>query len=66
LEDDWTVFTLSLGNPLGPDQGKVPALLRSLADTIEAKGAIEVLDITFSHAQTVMGDDLTMTVYYAR
>ena len=66
LDDDWSVFHFSLGNPFGPDEGNVAKLLRSLADTIEAKGDIQVMDITFFHKPTVLGDDLQMTVYYTR
>ena len=66
MNDDWPIFHFSLGNSLGPDQGNVSALLRSLADNIDTKGAIDVIDITFSNKPTVHGDDLTMTVYYAR
>lgn len=66
MNEDWSIYQFSLGNPSGPDEGDVAKLLRSLADVIEAKGAIDIVDITFFHKPTVLGDDLQMTVYYTR
>jgi len=68
-EDDrqeWTIFHFSQSNPGGPGQGDVPALLRRVADSVEALGEVIVEDITFSTEPTDEERDLTMTVYYDR
>lgn len=64
--DQWTINHFSQSNPAGKGQGFVPALLRRVADSIEALGDVNVQDITFSSQVTGEEDDLTMTVYYHR
>jgi hypothetical protein len=64
--DQWTIHHFSQSNPTGIGQGFVPALLRRVADSIEALGDVDVQDITFSSEVTGEEDDLTMTVYYHR
>jgi hypothetical protein len=64
--DEWTVFHFSQSNPSGRGQEDVPALLRRVADSVEALGDVTVQDITFSTKVTADERDLTMTVYYHR
>jgi hypothetical protein len=45
--DPYSIFHFAQGNPQGSHQGDVPALLRRVADSIEALGAVKVQDITF-------------------
>jgi hypothetical protein len=47
-------------------QGDVAALLRRVADSIEALGDVTVEDITFSSEPTADERDVSMTVYYHR
>ncbi|MBT2503563.1 hypothetical protein [Curtobacterium sp. ISL-83] len=61
---DWTINHFSLSNPAGDGQGDVPALLRRLADNLEALGDVNVQDITFASDVSDGEDDLTMTIYY--
>ena len=56
----------SQSNPDGPGQGNVPALLRRVADSIDALGDVVVHDITFRSEATADEDDLMVTVYYER
>lgn len=65
-DDGWTISHFSQSNPAGAGQADVPALLRRVAESIEALGDVDVQDITFSSAATGTEDDLTMTVYYNR
>lgn len=44
----------------------MPALLRRVADSVEALGDVQVEDITFTSVPTDAEDDLTVTVYYHR
>ncbi|MET9630653.1 hypothetical protein ABZX92_24595 [Lentzea sp. NPDC006480] len=60
----WTAFHFSQSNPAGRGQGDVSALLRRVADTIDALGEVEIMDITFKATPTESEDDLTMTVHY--
>ncbi len=64
--DEWTIRHFAQSNPTGHGQGFVPALLRRVADSIEALGDVDVQDITFSSEVTGEEDDLTMVVYYHR
>jgi hypothetical protein len=64
--DKWTMFHFSQSNPTGTGQGDVPALLRRVAESIEALGPVLVEDITFSSEPTADERDLCMTVYYHR
>lgn len=62
--ESWTVRHFSQGNPEGPGQDDVSALLRRVADSIEALGDAAVLDITF-RTETVGDEDWpSMTVYF--
>ncbi|MDA0160473.1 hypothetical protein OM076_09360 [Solirubrobacter ginsenosidimutans] len=64
--DQWSVFHFSQANPEGDGQDDVPALLRRVADTIEGRGAIDVMDITFEKEITAEGPWPSLTVYYDR
>jgi hypothetical protein len=64
--DRWTIFNFSQSNPSGEGQGDVAALLRRLADSLDALGDVQVQDVTFSSQVADGEDDLTMTVYYHR
>jgi hypothetical protein len=64
--DEYTIFNFAQSNPSGERQGLVPALLRRVADSIEALGDVQVQDITFHSEVTGEEDDLTMIVYYHR
>ena len=66
MADDYTISHFSQANPKGLGQGDVSALLRRVADSIDALGDIDVQDITFSTEVTAEEDDLHMTVYYHR
>jgi hypothetical protein len=58
------ILNFSISNPSGDGQGFVPALLRRMADAIEAEGDVDVQDLTFQSEVTDGEDDLTMTVYF--
>lgn len=63
----WTVEHFSQANPVGQDQGSAPALLRRVADTIDALGPVKVQDVVFHAELAEDGRDWpTMTVYYNR
>jgi hypothetical protein len=64
--DKWTIFHFSQSNPDGEGQGDVAALLRRVADSLDALGDVIVEDITFSSEPTGDERDLTVTVYYHR
>jgi hypothetical protein len=65
MPESWTVRHFSLGNPKGPDQGDVPALLRRVAQDIEARGDIRIQDITFGNDEvTEDGVWPHVTVYF--
>jgi hypothetical protein len=64
--DRWSIFHFSISNPTGPGQGDVAKLLRSVADSLETLGDIQVGDVTFDSQPTAEEDDLTVTVYYHR
>jgi hypothetical protein len=63
-EERWSMFHFSQSNPAGTGQGDVAALLRRVADSIEALGDVDVHDVVFHSEVTDGEDDLTMTVYY--
>jgi hypothetical protein len=57
----WTVEHFSQANPAGEGQGDVPALLRRVADSIDALGEIEVQDLvlhTHTDFDTAAGFDV--------
>ncbi|MGH3071067.1 MAG: hypothetical protein ACRDNB_02205 [Gaiellaceae bacterium] len=64
--DRWSIFHFSKSNPAGRGQGDVAALLRRVADSIDALGDVDVQDITFHSEVTECEDDLTVTGYYHR
>jgi hypothetical protein len=62
----WTVEHFSQANPAGAGQGDVPALLRRVADSIEALGEIEVQDLVLHTEVTADGGWHSLTVYFHR
>ncbi|TDB69905.1 MULTISPECIES: hypothetical protein [unclassified Micromonospora] len=64
LPDPYTIRHFSQGNPAGPTQDDVPALLRRLADTIEDLGPVWIQDIVLHNEITAEGDYYSFTVYY--
>jgi hypothetical protein len=62
----WAVEHFSQANPAGKDQGDVPALLRWVADSIEALGEVEVQDLVMHTEVTETGDRHSLTVYFHR
>ena len=60
------MFHFSQSNSDGPGQGDVAALLRRVADSVEALGDVRVEDITFASEVTADERDISMTVYYHR
>jgi hypothetical protein len=64
---DWPVFHFAKANPAGPDQDDVPALLRSVADSIEKLGDIDVSDICLHDDFDADGEPSpSVVVYYWR
>jgi hypothetical protein len=62
----WTVEHFSQANPAGESQGDVPALLRRVADSIDALGEVEVQDLVL-HTEVTEGRDWhSLTVYFHR
>jgi hypothetical protein len=59
-----TVYHFSQANPFGPGCDSAPALLRRVADSIEALGPMEIQDIVIHSEITEHGDQLAATVYY--
>ncbi len=64
--DHWSVYHFSQANPAGPGQSDVSALLRRVADSIDARGDIEVQDLVMHTEVTADGDWHSITVYYHR
>jgi hypothetical protein len=62
----WTVEHFSQANPAGEGQGDVPALLRRVADSIDALGQVEVQDLVLHTEVTENGDWHSLTVYFHR
>lgn len=62
--DRYVICHFSQGNPAGPGQDNVPALLRRVADTIEQLGAVEVQDIVMHTEVDRYGYSHSLTVYY--
>jgi hypothetical protein len=60
----WTMHHFSRSTPKGPEQGDVPALLRSVADSIEKLGNVEVYDLILHNEITEDGHWPSVTVYY--
>ncbi|MFF8812309.1 hypothetical protein [Streptomyces pactum] len=59
-----TVRHFSLANPAGPGCDSVPALLRRLADAIEALGPAEIQDVVIESEMTEHGPWRSGTVYF--
>ncbi|MFI8368217.1 hypothetical protein [Streptomyces sp. NPDC085466] len=59
----WTVRHFSRANPAGPECDSVPALLRRLADSVEALGPVEVQDVVIAAEVTEHGPWWSGTVY---
>ncbi|RHA40069.1 hypothetical protein [Cellulomonas rhizosphaerae] len=64
--DDWTISHFSQANPEGEGQDDVAALLRRVADTIEALGRVDVQDVVLHQDLTGGEDRPSLTVYYVR
>lgn len=65
VTDSWQIRHFSQSNPAGQGQGDVPALLRSLAGSIEQLEDVEVQDIVFHNETDDEGRSYpTMTVYF--
>jgi len=62
----WTVEHFSQANLSGPKQADVPLLLRRVAGSLEALGAVDVQDITFHTEVTADGPWHSITVYFDR
>ncbi|MFE4515154.1 hypothetical protein ACFRMQ_13320 [Kitasatospora sp. NPDC056783] len=62
--ESWTIRHFSQANPAGPGCDSVPALLRRLADSIEALGPVEVQDVVFESETTEHGPWRSGTVYF--
>ncbi|MDY0811255.1 hypothetical protein [Kitasatospora purpeofusca] len=62
--DSWTIRHFSQANPAGPGCASVPALLRRLADSIEALGPVEVQDVVIESEMTEHGAWRSGTVYF--
>ncbi|WP_261565465.1 hypothetical protein [Frankia gtarii] len=64
VRDRWTVHHFSQANPAGPGQDDVGALLRRVADSIDALGDVEVQDLVMHAEATADGSWHSITVYY--
>ncbi|MEV5817704.1 hypothetical protein AB0L22_00835 [Micromonospora haikouensis] len=66
---DWGCNYYSIGLPLGEGQGDVAALLRHVADSIDAlraDGSVEVLGLNYSAGEVnEFGEWPRMVVFYA-
>jgi hypothetical protein len=62
----WTVEHFSQANPAGEGQSDVPALLRRIADSIDALGEVEVQDLVLHTEITEDGDWHSLTVCFHR
>lgn len=60
----WTIRHFSQSNPAGPGCDSMPALLRRLADSIEALGPVEVQDVVIGAEITEHGPWRSETVYF--
>jgi len=62
----WIVEHFSQANPAGQGQGDVPALLRRVADSVDALGEVEVQDLVMHTEITEDGSWHSLTVYFHR
>ena len=65
-DEPWTAEHFSLGNPDGPGQDDLPALLRRVADELEQLGHVDVQDLVLHPETNEFGDCHSMTVYFHR
>ncbi|GIH93777.1 hypothetical protein ACFFMN_16505 [Planobispora siamensis] len=63
-QNTWTMRHFSRANPKGPEQGDVPALLRSVVDSIEELGNVEIYDLIMHNEITEDGHWPSITVYF--
>ncbi|WP_029900806.1 hypothetical protein [Nocardia brasiliensis] len=63
---EYSALHFSQANPRGPEQGDVPALLRTIAATLEELGQVSVQDLVLHNEVTAEGDWPSVTVYYTR
>jgi len=64
MTESWTCRHFSQSNPVGPGQGDVPALLRRVADSIEALGDVQVQDLVLHTDVNEDGDWHSLTIYF--
>jgi hypothetical protein len=64
--DPWIAYHFSQANPKGAGQADVSALLRRVADSIDALGEVDVQDLMMHTEVTADGDWHSITVYYQR
>jgi hypothetical protein len=64
MTESSTCRHFSQSNPVGPEQGDVPALLRRVADSIEALGDVQVQDLVLHTDVNEDGDWHSLTVYF--
>jgi hypothetical protein len=64
MTDTWPCRHFSQANPVGPGQDDVPALLRRVADAIEALGEVEVHDLLLHTEVNGDGNWHSVTVYF--
>jgi len=64
--NNWTAEHFSQANPAGPGQHDLPALLRRVAESVEAIGPVEVQDLILHTEVTDNGPWHSLTVYFHR
>ena len=62
----WTAEHFSQANPAGPGQDDIPALLRRVAESVEAIGPVKVHDLILHTEVTDSGPWSSLTVYFQR
>ncbi|RJO75769.1 hypothetical protein D5S18_13350 [Nocardia panacis] len=63
---EYQTLHFARANPAGPDQANVPALLRTIASTIEGLGPVTVGDLILHNEVTADGNWPSITVYYSK
>lgn len=64
--ESWGIENFSQANPVGAGEADVPALLRRVADSIDALGAADVQDLVLHTEVGANGDWHSITVYFHR
>jgi hypothetical protein len=64
MTSSWAIRHFSQANPVGTEQGDVPALLRRVADSIEELGSVEIQDLVLHQEITDDGPWFSVTVYF--